>query len=176
MIYSEESFPKEEMMADFLVAIEIDPMKVNAEYRTLPLHCTAIHWATVGAPAHTVAHAIGQVLRPYQPIGLKFKDRAMFGRRKDVPVSRLQRTGEIIILHADLVDAFNEMGATYTDRDWVGDGYQPYVADVLGRNFEESSGMLARKLYLVELMEPQTLKIKIVVDEFTLGDANMKAA
>src|ERR1700741_60870 len=158
-------------MHAYLLALEIEPVDVNKVYVALPLHCTVVHWFKSDKNPAEIIQTVRSIVEATAPIELISGKPDMFGEDKDVPVNRLENDKQVMVLHKQLHNALQVMGARDVVPRWTQGGFITHVTRQRSGRFEEGRTFTATRLYLVEAMVPEHLQQKKVIDRLYLrGD------
>lgn len=113
-------------MARYVAVLPLTPLEVGAEFTVAdwPLHLTLVEPFETPTPAGELAAALLQVARTAHPIGATAGEDAMFGARKDVPVSLIRDGGEIRMLREHALAALAPLGL---DLQRVRPDFRPHV-------------------------------------------------
>ena len=90
-----------------------------------PVHVTIVPPFESGLDAADVAALVPRVPR----IPLMAGERAVFGSRRQVPVTLIEPSDALLEVHIALVDALEAAGARIQDQRHIRDGYRPHASD-----------------------------------------------
>lgn len=141
-------------MKAYLLALEIDPIKVGESYDSLPLHCTLVHWFWLDeAKVDELTAALPKLIP--ESLTLETQDEEVFtGFTKTgtvpVTVNRVANSPELKRLHTTVCDLLDSLGATYEKPEFIREGYVPHVTHQKGRKVSKGDKLNASGVYLVE--------------------------
>lgn len=113
-------------MARYVVVLPLALLEAGDEFTVAdwPLHVTLVEPFDTATPADVLATALAQIARTAHPIGATAAEDAMFGARKDVPVSLITDGGEIRMLRTQALAALEPLGL---DARRVRPDFRPHV-------------------------------------------------
>jgi 2'-5' RNA ligase len=113
-------------MARFVIVLPLVPLAAGDEFTVAdwPLHVTLVEPFQADPTAVDVAAVLGQVVSDATPIRAGAGDDAMFGRRRDVPVTLVRDSGQLAALRARTLDALRDAGV---DISLTRDDFRPHV-------------------------------------------------
>ena len=99
-------------MARFVVVLPLVPLNAGDEFTVAdwPLHVTLVEPFQAELAASEVAAAIRRVAETAEPVRASAGEPAMFGRRRDVPVTLVRDGGELAGLRTRTLDSLREAG------------------------------------------------------------------
>ena len=110
---------------EYIIVHRIDKSTLLDEH--IPLHMTALHWFVSDREQDEIISAFRSALRDTATVITHANREDMFGPEHDIPVTRLERTPELLSLHLALEAAFRHLGAKLEER-WVGEkNWNPHV-------------------------------------------------
>jgi 2'-5' RNA ligase len=113
-------------MARYVVVLPLAPLEVGDEFTVAdwPLHLTLVEPFETGTPAGKLAGALSRIARTAHPIGAAAGEAAMFGARRDVPVSLIRDGGEVRMLREHALAVLAPLGL---DPGRVRPDFRPHV-------------------------------------------------
>jgi 2'-5' RNA ligase len=113
-------------MARYVAVLPLAPLEVGAEFTVAdwPLHLTLVEPFETRTPSARLVSALSDVARAARAIGATAGEDAMFGARRDVPVSLIRDGGEIRMLREHVVAAFAPLGL---DLEHIRPDFRPHV-------------------------------------------------
>jgi hypothetical protein len=94
----------------------------------IPLHLTHVDSFEIGLNAEELASKLGQVLATQRPFSIKATADTMLGPDKDIPVTMLELTPELVSLHKVIMDMLDVEGATLKNPHFHRDDFSPHVS------------------------------------------------
>jgi hypothetical protein len=162
------------MNSEYLVLLPVEPFRRFDSYpagKSLPLHCTVMHWFRIRSAASYVALNKKLALLASKvdagAIELVSHEPALFGPNNDVPVHVLQRNERLNLLHTEILLFLALIKSVPEERRWVGAGYRHHVTST-DKAFGPGQKYVPKHLVLVERGED---KNKIVSIAYWLGGA-----
>ena len=149
-------------MRTYLFVLEVETMQVGAVYKSLPLHCTLMHWFNASITPEDLIKKVTSVFKDRSPIELVSDAPAMFGKNNNIPVHTVIMTQTLQELHEELFSALNNLGAKHNEPAFVGSGFHPHVTTHGEQSFPPESRIVTRNAYLVEALNKERLIKKIV--------------
>lgn len=154
-------------MNAFLFVLEVEPMKLGHVYEVLPLHCTLVHWFHTERNAEDILRAVKEKIEEHAPVTLTSQKAALFGREENIPVHTVHGEG-LHLLHNDLVEILNTLTVTYSEPEFVGNGYKPHVTTHGEKTFTPGSITTVKNVYLVEAQNVESTAGKRPVTKISL--------
>jgi 2'-5' RNA ligase len=117
----------------YLIAYLLDDLAVGAQFKPSALHITILPWFAIETDETSFIDWFYRHFDEVQAFEATSARRAVFGPRKDVPVSILEPETEFMKLHVLALSWFGAVGARWAEKDpYVGDDYIPHVAQRQG--------------------------------------------
>ena len=137
-------------MSEFIFVNMIDKEPVGTNLgQSIPLHMTALHWFETDHSPDKIISAAEFSLRSIKRIVSRTTNEDLFGPSKDVPVMRLERTPELLQLHCTLLEAMENLGATFDNR-WVGESnWNPHVTHKLDKHLQCNESIKIQDIDLI---------------------------
>lgn len=155
-------------MRAYLFILPIELVEVGRVYVSLPLHCTLMLWFWVNATPQELIEKTGALFAQYGPVELVSEAPALFGKQDNIPVHTLIPNPVLKSLHERLLAILDGMDATYVDREYVGQGFNPHVTTKGDRSFRPGSHHVVHKVCLFEGLDVEKLTDKKAIAELPL--------
>jgi hypothetical protein len=152
----------------YLFALEISPLEEGAAYETLPMHCTLMHRFWVSETPEELAQKAKLILRKYQNISFTPGKKMELGPKHTV-VYELEGLDELKRLHMELYGLLQSLGTTFTEDEWVGDGYTPHASDREDSPLRQDVPFTASTVNLIEVKVPGHDHMRFVRKRLALG-------
>ncbi|WP_430645898.1 2'-5' RNA ligase family protein [Agromyces sp. GXS1127] len=156
-------------MGRFAVVLPVDPLNAGASFpvSSWPLHVTVVEPFETRNDAAWVAGLIGPVLHGRRAVEVTAFDRAMFGRRHDVPVTLVGDDGPLGAMRTRLLDALREADVDVARARF---DFRPHVTDT--EHGSMPTGRTARlvQVALVDLRPPEGRAMRSVAAVWSLDD------
>jgi hypothetical protein len=122
----------------YLIAYLLDDMAVGAQFKPSALHITILPWFALETDEQPFIDWFYKHFDEVQSFDAIAARRALFGPRKDVPVSIMEPEVEFMKLHLLALSWFGAVGARWAEKDpYVGDDYIPHIAQRRGYVLDE---------------------------------------
>lgn len=159
-------------MARFVVVLPLSPLTAGESFTVAawPLHVTLVEPFATDRPADVVAVALGGVGRTARTISCTAGERAMFGRRHDVPVTLIRDGGELAALRATALAA---LAAADIDAGHVRTDYRPHVTVKRHGGVAPGDRVVLRQLALVDMRPSTGAHHRRVLGAWPLGEASV---
>jgi 2'-5' RNA ligase len=110
------------------IAIFLEELETGSVFTPGQLHLTLIPWFTTDAADEEVEEAFRQKFQAYPKFNLEPTEEVMFGPDKDVPVTLVQSSAELLELHQTSLELFNQLGGHWAVKNpYVDDEYRPHI-------------------------------------------------
>jgi len=116
-------------MGRYVVVLPLEPLALGDGYplKTWPLHLTVAPTFVIDNPLQTAVSAIAPVFAFQRPLMLRAGHDEGFGRSETIPVTVVQQTIELELLHERLVRELTAVAAEFDDPHFTGAGYRAHV-------------------------------------------------
>ena len=122
---------------------------IPTHFTNWPLHLTLIPWFKIsGKELPKFLTAVESIASNYGPIQLKQEGSTNFSTR-EVRVTLIRPTSEIINLHQDLLLAISDSNALILSSRYTGSNFRPHITEQAGRSLPEAKVIISHKLYLI---------------------------
>ncbi len=152
----------------YLFALEISPLEEGAAYETLPMHCTLMHRFWVSETPEDLVGKVKPILKKYQNITFTPGKKMELGPKHTV-VYELEGLDELKKLHVELYELLKSLGTTFTENEWVGDGYTPHASDREDSPLVKNVPFTATAVNLIEVKVPGHDHMRFVRKKLILG-------
>ena len=116
------------------------------------LHCTVLPWFRSEAGPKTVENELNRLFRGTRPVPLLGHGRALFGRSRNVPVTTIYPSTELMLLHMHACDIVRiRLQGHFVDTDYAGHDYKPHVADHDEHGLPAGTETTANRIVLAEI-------------------------
>lgn len=153
-------------MAEFLIALAVDPVEEGRGYGSLPLHCTVVQWFKT-EDVRRVISDLRMICEVICPLTLKVSSfDGTFGPGGNTPVHVVHPSTVLTGLHDACMKLVEHADGTLHNPEWCGKNYRPHITITDGRCVAVGHQVVARQLYLVEkipLLAPYTKFIRTAV-------------
>ena len=152
----------------YLFALEISPLDEGAVYETLPMHSTLMHRFWVSETPEDLAQKVKPILKNYQSITFTPGKKMELGPKHTV-VYELEGLDELKRLHMELYELLKSLATTFTEDEWVGNGYTPHASDREDSPLEQNVPFTVRAVNLIEVKVPGHDHMRFVRKKLILG-------
>lgn len=104
------------------------PAEYSFKPDNIPLHLTHVDSFEIDLNPDELAARLGQVLASQKPFRVKTIADTMLGPDKDIPVTMLELTPELGMLHKVIMDMLDSQGATLKNPHFHRDSFSPHVS------------------------------------------------
>lgn len=157
-------------MKAYLLALEIDPVKIGATYDSLPLHCTLVHWFWAESDEF-ITPLKNDVKGLSAPILHILGEEVFTGFTKTgtvpVRVNTVMKTDELTSLHEKVAGILEVVGVTYEKPEYIHEGYAAHVTHQKGAKLSEGDTARVAAVYLVSADAPAYGNPRKIIDKFT---------
>lgn len=158
-------------MARYVVVLPLEPLAPGDVFTVAewPLHVTLVEPFQTDLPTAALAEILRRVAGRSQVIHASGGDEAMFGRRRDVPVTLVRDGGELGALRDEALAALGDAG--------VGLGrarpdFRPHVTRKHGRRLRPGEPIVLDTSALVDMRPADGSHHRSVVGAWRLGEAS----
>ncbi len=157
-------------MGRFAVVLPLDPLAEGDSFpvSAWPLHVTVVEPFETPHDAAWVADLLGPVLNGRRPIDAEAFDRAMFGPRRDVPVTLVRDRGPLGAMRTRLLAALRDADVDVARARL---DYRPHVTDDSHGSIAPGRTIRLEQVALVDLRPPEGRAMRTVVSVWPLADA-----
>lgn len=143
------------LMGRYVVVLPLEPLALGDGYplKTWPLHLTVAPTFVIDNPLQTAVSAIAPVFAFQRPLMLRAGHDEGFGRSETIPVTVVQRTIELELLHERLVRELTAVAAEFDDPHFTGAGYRAHVTMNRTERIHHGDTLHLRQAAIVD-MEP----------------------
>ncbi|MFC9917558.1 2'-5' RNA ligase family protein [Agromyces binzhouensis] len=154
-------------MGRYAVVLPIDPLEVGGSFpvSSWPLHVTVVEPFETDHGTAWVSDLIGPVLHGRRSIRATAFDRAMFGRRRDVPVTLVRDDGPLGAMRTRLLDALRDADV---DVARARPDYRPHVTDTAHGSVPPGRSIRFAQVALVDLRPPEGRAMRSVAAVWSL--------
>ena len=158
-------------MPRFVVVLPLTPLAAGDEFTVAdwPLHVTLVEPFLTELDASDVAGAMDSVAQTTAPVHARAGEEAMFGRRRDVPVTLVRDGGELAALRARTLDALRDAGVDL-DRIRARNDFRPHVTRKQHGHLAPGARVVLDSLAIVDMRPPEGAHHRSVIRSWRLGD------
>lgn len=155
-------------MARFVVVLPLEPLAAGDEFTVAdwPLHVTLVEPFQTELPPTAVAEVVGRIAGDAQVIRASGGDEAMFGRRRDVPVTLVREGGALAPLRDRALAALGDAGV---DLGRVRPDFRPHVTRKHERELRPGEPVVLETVALVDMHPAAGSHHRSVVAAWRLG-------
>jgi 2'-5' RNA ligase len=159
-------------MARFVVVLPLVPLIAGDEFTVAdwPLHVTLVEPFQTDLPSSAVAEAVGRVAAEAAVVRASGGDEAMFGRRRDVPVTLVDDAGTLEPLRERALAALGSAGVHLAR---VRPDFRPHVTRKHGRLLRPGEPVVLDTVALVDMHPAVGSHHRSVVAAWRLGEASI---
>ena len=156
-------------MARFVVVLPLVPLAAGDEFTVAdwPLHVTLVEPFQTDLSSSAVAQAVGRAAAEAAVVRASGGDEAMFGRRRDVPVTLVQDAGTLEPLRDRALVA---LGSAGVDLARVRLDFRPHVTRKRGRLLRPGEPVVLDTMALVDMHPAAGSRHRSVIAVWRLGD------
>lgn len=160
-------------MARFVVVLPLVPLAAGDEFTVAdwPLHVTLVEPFSTALPADAVAAALGSIADGASAVHAAAAEEAMFGRRRDVPVTLVSDRGEIAGLRQHTLEALRTAGI---DIGRAREDFRPHVTRKRHGRVRPGDRVELEWLALIDMHPPAGSHHRRVTAAWHLGDASAR--
>jgi hypothetical protein len=117
-------------MARYGLATIFEPHPVGHEFTvdSLPLHISIIDSFEVNLEADELAAKLRAALKNQKPFSVMALADEMYGPEKDIPVTTLELSAELVSLHRIIIALLMQEGAVLKNPQFNGDNFTPHIS------------------------------------------------
>jgi len=160
-------------MARYVVVLPLEPLAVGEVFTVAqwPLHVTLVEPFETDLDADALVAALAGVAREAapRPISVAVGDDAMFGPRRDIPVSLVRDGGEIAALRAATIARLRELGV---DLVRLRPDFRPHVTAKRHGRVHRGERLDLGTVALVRLRPPETSHHGRIAGSWPLGEVS----
>ena len=158
-------------MARFVVVLPLVPLAAGDEFTVAdwPLHITLVEPFATEHPAGIVADAVQAATADSAVVRATAGEEAMFGRRRDVPVTLVRDGGELAALRSRTLDALHRAGV---DTGPMRADFRPHVTRKHHGRLGEGERIALDTVALIDMRPPEGSHHRRVVAAVRLGTAS----
>ncbi len=127
-----------------------------------------MHRFWVSETPENLAKKIEPILKMYQSVSFTPGKKMELGPKHTV-VYELEGLDELRKLHKDLYELLKGLGATFTEDDWVGDGYTPHISDREDFLLVQNAPFTSTAVNLIEVKVPGHDHMRFIRKKLILG-------
>lgn len=164
-------------MARFVVVLPLVALAAGDEFTVAdwPLHVTLIEPFATELTAEAVADALGPIASGTTSVTAAAGDEAMFGRRRDVPVTLVHDDGELEALRLRALEAIRDAGVDLAvDPSRV--EFRPHVTRKRHGRLRPGDRVVLETLALIDMRPPEGSHHRRVMAAWRLGGASAQRA
>jgi 2'-5' RNA ligase len=164
-------------MARFVVVLPLVPLAAGDEFTVAdwPLHVTLVEPFATELTAEAVAHVLGPVASGAHVVTAAAGDEAMFGRRRDVPVTLVRDHGELEALRMRALEAIRIAGV-HIAVDPSRKEFRPHVTRKQHGRLRPGDRVVLDTLALIDMRPPEGSHHRRVMAAWRLGGASAQQA
>jgi len=123
----------------YTAAVLLNDLPIGAHFKPSELHITVLQWFALETDEGLFLNWFYEHFAHLPAFDATAGERALFGLKKDVPVSILEPQEKFMELHKLALSWFGAMGARWAEKDpYVGDDYIPHIAQRHGYVIEQN--------------------------------------
>lgn len=140
----------------YLIAYLLDDLPVGAEFKPSALHISILPWFALETEEGPFLNWFYKHFDSFESFDATADRRAMFGPKKDVPVSIMEPESKFMELHKMALSWFGAVGARWAEHDpYVGDDYIPHIAQRRGYVLDEGEKLHIGSLTLFKALRQE---------------------
>jgi len=151
----------------YLFTLEVIPLIVGELYNPLPSHLTLISRFYSHETSEQITAMVHDLFNETRSIDLLFQKSTEIGP-KQTPVHIIEPSTELKLLHAKLLKILDENDVTYTQPQFIGNGWRPHVSERENDNFITGKSQLSKYAYLIEVFIQNENHLRVVRQKFKL--------
>ena len=160
-------------MARFVVVLPLLPLAAGDEFTVAdwPLHVTLVEPFQTGLAAEDLARIVGAVDgigSHASAIRAAAGEEAMFGRRRDVPVTLVRDGGELLALRSRTLDSLETAGVDVRPRL----DFRPHVTRKHHGALRRGERLVLETVALIDMRPPEGAHHRRVMAAWRLGEAS----
>jgi 2'-5' RNA ligase len=157
-------------MARFVVVLPLVPLAAGDEFTVAdwPLHVTLVEPFATELTAEAVAHVLGPIASGTSVVEAAAGDEAMFGRRRDVPVTLVRDAGELEALRKRAFEGLRTAGV-HVDVDPSRKEFRPHVTRKRHGRLRPGDRVELETLALIDMRPPEGSHHRRVMAAWRLG-------
>lgn len=107
----------------------------------IPLHMTLLHWFELSSHLEELSADLHDYITHTNSLRVKAVSRDMFGPNADIPVTRFERSPELLALHLRLATLAQRHGAIVSENRTGKTNWHPHVSDTATQHFSVGDTM-----------------------------------
>lgn len=158
-------------MLRLVVVLPLSPLRETDGFTLArwPLHLTVAPTFVVEVALDSVVASVGPVLDEASVLHLRVGMDEGFGRAGRIPVSLVEPTAELSVLHQRLMDVLSGLGAVFDDPDFAGAGYRPHVTMTRLERVQPGELLRLRQAAIVDMEPIGDQRLRRIVHAQPLG-------
>ncbi|MFD4423158.1 2'-5' RNA ligase family protein [Agromyces sp. NPDC058484] len=158
-------------MPRFVVVLPLVPLVPGDEFTVAdwPLHVTLVEPFLTDVAVADLAAAVSRIAGSAAPVRASAGEEAMFGRRRDVPVTLVRDGGELAALRSGALDALREAGVDL-DRIRARSDFRPHVTRKRHAYLVPGEHISLDTLALIDMRPAEGAHHRSVIASWRLGD------
>lgn len=161
--------------SEHLVVVPFEPLKYGDTFTDWPLHTTIVPWFPVKeGHERELDGLLTEISKRHKPIVVKVGEIAMFGSKKDVPVSIILPNRELTELHLDVFSTLEDNGFPIHQKDISGENYQAHISHQGEKRYYDGTEIEISKFALIRQTRQKAVgtMVKRLVREYPLRGEN----
>lgn len=157
---------------EHLVVVPLEPLKHGEPFVDWPLHTTIVPWFSVEeGRERDLDGLLKEVAGRHKPISAKVGELAMFGSKRDIPVSVLSPNQELHALHLDVFSTLGDNGFPIHQTEYCGENYRPHISHQAEKKFFDGAEIHISKFALIRQTRQKAVgtMIKRLAKEYPLN-------
>jgi len=115
-----------------------------------PLHITLVPWFLYDGKISLLVAKINKKLKELEPFEVRVKDRKAFGPNKDIPVKLVEKTPQMMSLHARLYHLLITAGCKVESQEYNTIDYTPHITTRGDRTINSGVKLRIDAVYLIK--------------------------
>lgn len=128
----------------------MDELIVGKTYNPLPAHLTLVSRFYSEASPEEIVKIANPIFGKTNSIELLFEDAASLGP-KQTAADLIISSKELLDLHRRVIKSLTTIDASYTNPQFVGDGWKPHVSKRAEQSFSAGDQVISSAAYLIEV-------------------------
>lgn len=133
-----------------------------------PLHITLVANFTIPFSAEKLYEILASTLKDQQAIRVTAGEDELFGANKDIRVTAMKMTPELVRLHKNLVSLLQKEGAIYDEPKYLSDGYRAHATVQTKKRLDAGDEALIDEVTIVDMFPDHDIRKRKVLKTIRL--------
>lgn len=142
------------------------------EAKDWPLHVTLVpKFNFTGDDINGLIKMLEEQVSQYKPLQIQVMDKAMFGPKSNIPVSKVDGGEELRKLHTHLVKILTQnYHTTFESPDYIGKGFSPHITDQKDGGLSKEQRIVLDSFSIIDRSPDGDHKKRRIISNIKLGN------